>query len=194
MDRDLKTAEECLQSMAEATDLGTFETEWEHFLYRIERVWERTEKKYKHHKAFQKWFSPYQELRKKDPLVRYLKQARNAETHSLQGTLSSPLNISLKEKYGRDFNIKSITTKLENKCLTINVESDDLILELDPKIFRTTPYVVRVKNRGKWFNPPTSHLGNPLNEDNPIILGHMGLDLCKVLVAESIEIFEHEKT
>lgn len=191
MERDLNTAEQCLQRMADASDLGTFETEWEHFLFRIERVWERTEKKYRNHKGFQKWFSPYQQLRKKDPLLRYLKQARNAETHSLEGTLASPLRINIKEKYGRDFQIKSVSTTLENKNLTVNLESNDLFLELDTEIFRKIPSVTRIKNRGKWFNPPSSHLGNRLNESSPIVLGKLGLSFFRILVTEAIEAFEN---
>ena len=193
MERDLNTAEQCLQRMVDATNLSEFETEWEHFLFRIERIWERTEKTYRRHQGFQKWFSPYQQLRRKDPLLRYLKQARNAETHSLEGTLASPLSICVKEKYGRDFQVKSVSTTLENKCLTVNLESDDLFLELNTEIFRKSPNVARIKNRGKWFNPPTSHLGNRLNESSPIVLGKLGLNFCRALVTEAVETFENGK-
>jgi hypothetical protein len=122
--------------MPEASSFDVFETEWEHYLYRIEKIWERTEKVYKHQKSFRQWFAPYKALRKKDSLLLYLKQARNAETHTLQETISSPLSISVEEKYGREFNIKSISSKLENKCLTISLESVDSLLDLDTEVSR----------------------------------------------------------
>lgn len=96
MIKDLNRAQEFLEEMADATTFTEYENAWLDFLYRLERVWELTKLRYQAEHWFSKVYGSYAKLRKKDPLLKYLKHARNAETHTIQGTLDSSLNVLFK--------------------------------------------------------------------------------------------------
>jgi hypothetical protein len=184
MKQDVARASKFLEEVANATTTSDFEAAWYDFLVRLERAWELTNAQFHREHWFQKTYSPYAKLRKKDPLLRYLKQARNAETHSLQGSLDAPLSIHFKEKYGRPFSVERIKSSIKGGVLSIDIDSPDILLEYEASLFRQTPQLTRFKNRGKWYNVPTHHLGNSLTETSPLIIGKLGLDFCKAFVGE----------
>lgn len=170
--------------MVTAADSDEYAHEWREFLFHLERVWERALNAYESRSSFQKLNQKYRKLRKGDPLLRYLKQARNAETHTLQGTLTSPLNIMVRDKSGRPFNLSRLDTTLVDGCLTIDIRTHDILLDLDADVSRGTPSLARFLCRGKWYNPPSSHLGNRLSTQNPVVVGKIGLDCCRHFVQE----------
>jgi len=173
-----------LDRMAAATTFDEYAHEWTGFLYQLERLWERAFQFYKPAPWFQKVSPTYSKLRRKDSLLRYLKQARNAATHTLQGSLASSLNVAVREKYGRPFQLSQIKTSIEDGCLTIDLESRELLLDLDASVSRGAPSLARVLCRGKWYNPPKSHLGNQLPTQNPVVVGKIGLDFCLSFISE----------
>lgn len=72
-------------SLKAAENFEVFEEEWRHFLNCIEKVWDKVERSCQHVKnSFQPWQGKYANLRRKDMLLRYLKQARDADNHSIQ--------------------------------------------------------------------------------------------------------------
>ena len=183
-DNDLNRAQMHLDNMAATSDVTEYAHEWQEFLFHLERVWERALRAYEYRPWFSHLNHPYTKLRKGDPLLRYLKQARNAETHTLQGTLNSSLNVAVREKYGRAFQLSRVSTSLENGCLTIDLESPEILLDLDADVFRSAPSLARIRCRGKWYNPPKTHLGNPLPAQNPVIVGKIGLEFCRAFIGE----------
>lgn len=80
-------AEKEIERMASTTSFSEFEEAWQNCLGRIERAWGSAEKKIRSQKGYQQFIKPYNRLRKKDPLLVFLKQARNAETHAISGTI-----------------------------------------------------------------------------------------------------------
>lgn len=71
--------------MRNAKSLDEFETEWRSYLNAIEKLWQKVERCCQHVRdAFEPWQGSYHRLRKKDMLLRYLKQARDADNHSIQ--------------------------------------------------------------------------------------------------------------
>jgi len=183
--KDLKIAENAIERMRVTTDFSEFQENWENFLFRIERAWEFTERILRDKKGFQKWHGPYTSLRKKDPLLVFLRQARNAEMHSISPTVSKPLKMVVKDKSGRGFLLDSISSKLENGTLTINLESPDILLDVEAQIVPSDPAVVRFKNRGKWYNPPWRHLKERIVDLHPVSLADLGLSFYKSYVNEA---------
>ncbi len=188
MNQDIERAEKHLNDMAKSTLLNEYEMSWQDFLYRLEMIWEITKKRYERESWFPKVYGPYSRFRKKDPLLRYLKQARNAETHTIEGTLESSLNIMFNEKYGRPFQISQIKSSFENGKLTIDIDSPDLLYEYEAEVYRGTPELIRFKCRKDWYNPPSQHLGNNVNTRCPVVIGKLGLEYCKAFISE-IELY-----
>jgi hypothetical protein len=181
---EIQRAEKHLDDMANAKLISDYEASWQEFLYRLERIWERGRLHYAKENWYPKLYGPYAKLRKKDPLIKYLKQARNAETHTIAGTISSPLSVQLKEKYGRPFSIKYLETTFEDGVLTVSIDTQELFFDFDTKISRDAPQLTRFKSRRDWYNPPTSHLGNTISSRNPILVGKLGLETCKSFLTE----------
>lgn len=82
---ELKAAENALQAMRTAQSFDKFEEEWRSFLNYLEKVWVKAERACQHiQNQFLPWQGEFSRLRKKDMLLRYLKQARDADNHSIQ--------------------------------------------------------------------------------------------------------------
>jgi len=183
--KDLEIAGRAIDEMRSTTSFLEFEEYWENFLFRIERAWEGTERAVRGKPGYQQWHNPNAKLRKQDPLLTFLKQARNSAMHSVSDTVTKPLKFQVVEKSGRDFVINGISTTFENGVLTIDIDSPELFPNLDAKMLPTDPKLVRIKNRGKWFNPPKEHLGNKLKNLHPVSIAHLGLDYYSGCVEEA---------
>jgi len=183
--KDLKIAESAIERMKTTTNFGEFQEDWENFLFRIERAWEFTERTLNPVSGFQQWHKPYTALRKKDPLLIFLKQARNAEMHSVTATLTRPLKMAVTDKSGKGFRLDSISSKLENGVLSIEMESPDIIVDVHSELIPTDPEVVRFKNRGKWYNPPWQHMKERIIDLHPVALAELGLTFYKAYIHEA---------
>jgi hypothetical protein len=183
MQSDITRAETHLQSMVDATRVSDYQGAWQDFLYRLERIWEVTRYTYKQRTWYSKACGTYYQLQRKDPLLKYLKHARNAETHTTQGSIEAPLQFLIKDRYNEPFHLRDIETTFENGVLTLDLIIPEL-LDFDAQVARGAPSLLRFKSRGAWYNPPSSHLGNVLNSRNPVIIGKLGLEFCKALCIE----------
>lgn len=167
---ELTAAARAIESMQNAKNFEYFEADWRQFLSCLEKVWTKTERACQPHAArFQPWQGKYQALRKKDMLLRYLKQARDADNHSIQDI--AELNhgftgINFVDKNGGHY--KKLT--LIDGLIT-HYEGDDLVISVQPP----HPVALRVKNNGQWFNPPTSHLKTTIESIHPVDLAILGL-------------------
>ncbi|MEW6330275.1 MAG: hypothetical protein AB1560_02340 [Pseudomonadota bacterium] len=191
--RDLEIAERAIDKMASAEKFDVFYEAWQDFLYRIERAWGFSERELHHMGGFDAWFSPYAELRRKDPLLRFLRQARHAETHAVSATLDKPIELLFRDKFGRPFRVNDIKAEFKDGVLTINVDTPDKLHAYDVSVVPTNPKLLRFKNRGEWYNPPKSHLGNRTEDLHPIIAAKLGLDFYRTFVKEGIAKFDRTK-
>jgi len=183
--RDLDIAASEIEKMKSTTNFDEFREAWENFLFRIERAWELAERTLRKEKGFDKWHKPYTDLRKKDSLLVFLKQARNSEMHSVSTTVSKPLKMVVRDKTGHGLSINSISQKLENGTLTIDVSTNDILPSVSVDIIPTDPELVRIKNRGKWYNLPWHHLKERIENLHPVSIAIMGLDFYRVYVTEA---------
>jgi len=65
-------------------DFASFESAWREFLQKIERVWNKTQAAMAGRKRWAKLESEIAHQRNTDPLLVYLRHARNADEHSIQ--------------------------------------------------------------------------------------------------------------
>lgn len=182
---DLDIADSAVQRMADTKSLTEFQQAWQDFLFRIERAWETAERSLRNQAGFQQWFKPYSELRKKDSLLRFLHQARHAETHGISDTVGKPLKLQLQDKYGRRFDFRGARADLKDGLLTIDVKSLHPAQDFNVSVVPTAPELVRFRNRGKWYNPPTSHLKNRLTTLHPVDAAKLGLAFYRAFISEA---------
>lgn len=167
---ELSAASRSIDAMKTATTFEEFESEWREFLTCIEKAWNKTERVCQSQRdRFQPWQGKYQSLRKKDMLLRYLKQARDADNHSIQDIAElKPGYTGLNFADPRGGYIKNL--EIQNGQI-VRYEGDPAVLTIRPP----HPVALPVKNSGQWYNPPTSHLGLPVADANPVSLAILGL-------------------
>jgi len=177
---ELSAAKRAIDSMSKAKDTEIFEQAWREFLSCLEKAWIKTEQICHPHRAeFQPWQGKYQRLRKKDALLRYLKQARNADNHSIQDVSQlNPGKLIVKWKHPSGDSSKDIEI---DESEANNYNADELFIEL------TSPHIeaLPVKNQGKWFNPPKSHLGKAIEDIHPVTLAEHGFEFYSKFLAET---------
>ncbi|MDD3234374.1 MAG: hypothetical protein PHS12_06250 [Candidatus Omnitrophica bacterium] len=113
-------------------NFAEYERAWREFLHRIERVWIKTQAAVYHMPNWKKIESGFIELRREDPLLQYLHQARNVEEHSI-ADVAKDWDPHLQVRQGKG--IVELTWEVWDRSL------------------------LPVKNRGVVYNPPMSHLG-----------------------------------
>ena len=107
-------------------------------------------------------------LRRNDPLLSYVKNARDADQHTLSAiTARSPSELTLTAggPQGRAL-IKRITINGNGQ---LAMEGDGvLILDFRPEQTRLVPVV----NRGRTYPVPKSHLGRPISSEDVLAVAH----------------------
>lgn len=117
---------------------------------------------------FQPWQGKFIGLRKKDMLLKYLKQSRDADNHSIQEIAEySPGGWRAKHENPQ----KNIYRKNGNKRGKIEEYQGDPITIT---AFPATVVGIRFKNSGDWYNPPTVHLSNSI-PNNTIVFSELGI-------------------
>ena len=92
--RELRAAMSALEAMRTAATYDEFLTAWQSFLDRLEKVWVKIERECQAFRArFEPWQSAFKRVRDNDELLRYLRQARHADQHSVR--------LSVEEMAGR---------------------------------------------------------------------------------------------
>lgn len=165
---ELAAARRAIEGMRTANGMDEFESHWRIFLNAIEKVWQKVEGCCQPVRiAFQPWQGRYQALRKTDMLLRYIKQARDADNHSIQDiTAFQAGSRAMRFVNPRGGHIKRMQI---SGGQIVHYEGDPMIVEDHPP----HPIAVRVKNHGEWFNPPSTHLGHPVPNQHPVLLAEL---------------------
>ncbi|ACT46986.1 hypothetical protein [Methylotenera mobilis] len=176
-DKDINIAQSAIEAMSKTTDFNEFERHWQDYLFRIERAWE-TASNYakKTGGKCQRWISNNSTLRKKDPLLRFLKHARDAETHAVSATVDRSIKVSLADRLGRKIQLNSASVSFEDGVLTLDLQSPDKSVDWLPALLPGDPYLTRFKTRGEWYNPPTYHLNEKIKDFHPVAIAILGLE------------------
>ena len=166
--KELRAAARAIDDMKKARSFDELEVEWRDFLNCLEKVWTKVERSCQHIRAkFEPWQGAYKRLRRKDLLLTYLKQARDADAHTIQEvTKISPGSRAINFQNPQGGYIEH----MEIRGGEIVAYSGDPIVVVDTP---PHPVVLPIKNHGQWFNPPTSHLGNPICTEHPIVLAEL---------------------
>lgn len=109
--------------------------------------------------------------RREDPLLSYLKHARNSDQHTIEPITcrrESRLEITAAEPSGRAL-IKRITLKPNEEFL---ISGDGNVrISFHPEELRPGPVV----SRGVIYQVPTSYLGKAIASRDAILMAHVGL-------------------
>jgi hypothetical protein len=171
---EIEKAKKSLNLMKESKTMLDFESNWRDFLIHLEKAWIKSERECLDFKnRFQPWQGKYVKIRRTDPLLKYLKNARDVDTHSIE------------EIVDKIPGSRTITTLNKQEPLFAKklVIKNGEIIEYEgnqPLIIEDKPGRIDAKsftNQGTIYLPPTYHLGKPLKHSkNPLEIAELGLE------------------
>jgi hypothetical protein len=168
---ELEKAKRKLEDMKSSKSLEDFEENWKSILDCLEKCWIKAERECQGHKnKFEPWQGTYKHLRRNDPLLSYLKQARDTDNHSIQPIVEKVAGkATVKFENSKGGVIEKL--KISNGVIT-DYSGDPIIVEFHPGRVEAKA----VTNSGKSFNPPHYHRGSQLkNPKDPIEIAKLGI-------------------
>lgn len=180
---ELTMAYKAIEAMREAKTLDNFEEHWKEFLRRIERVWNKASSHYGKSPRWNGWKGKTEKLRKTDPLLSYLINARGADEHTVNeivGRESGGIGINPAEGQGLYIDFMAISRD------EIRIRSPQQIrVDFIPIRIMLLP----VKNRGREYPIPTTHLGKPIDPRNVISVAETGAKFYQEFLFEAEALF-----
>lgn len=180
---ELTKARAAITAMQEAKSLDEFEEHWKEFLGRLERVWNKAFSRFGKSPKWNGWKGKAEGLRKTDPLLSYLVNARGAEEHTVNEIVGrEPGRIGINAAEGNSLYIE----RMEINDGNIFIQSPQRI-RVDFIPARTT--LLSVTNRGRTYPVPTTHLGAAINPNNVISIAEAGAQFYEGFLAQAEEYF-----
>lgn len=180
---ELAKARAAIEAMRNAKTLDDFEESWKEFLGRIERVWNKAFSHFSKSPKWNGWKGKFEGLRKSDPLLTYLINARGADEHTVNEIVGKePGGIGINAAEGDSLYIEHMEINNGN----IFIKSPQKI-KVDFLPTRTT--LLPVTNRGRTYPVPTTHLGNHVDPRNVIAIADAGAQFYKNFLAQAEEFF-----
>lgn len=165
---ELVKAQSAIEAMRNAKALDEFEEHWKEFLRRIERVWNKASFYFGKSPKWNGWKGKTEALRRTDPLLSYLINARGADEHTVNEIVGrDPGGIGINPAEGNSLYIEH----MEISNGHIRIRSPQRI-RVDFIPARTA--LLPITNRGRTYPVPTTHLGKPIDPRNVIAIAKAG--------------------
>lgn len=154
-------------------DVSTVLALWGDFLIAAGGVYSKLEQGAKGYSKSTPWFAAKKAQRTRDPLLSYLQQARNAEEHGI----TPP----------HRWKASSITIPPGGHAWLRGDGKNWHVEDPTPGVAPNNPEAVleAVKNRGVEFQPPSEHLGEPIEDGSPAGMARLAMAYLTALVSEA---------
>jgi len=169
--QELRTVERAIERMEKAQSFEIYEENWKIVLVSLEKSWVKAEQYFKELSSrFQPWQGAYEKQRKDLMYLRYLKHARDADTHTVQMMTSVMPGMVLFNPPvpGGCLHIESM---VEDAAGNIHYRGGPAVIT-ERKPF---PIAVKVKSRGVWYEPPATFRDEFGTHSSPLHLAKGGL-------------------
>lgn len=166
--QELDKAFSRIEAMQKAQNLDDFEEHWTMYLHHLERIWQKSKAHFEKSPKWNGWQGPFLKIRKYDPLITYLRNARNVEQHTVaEITTRSEAGFSINPGPSGSVHIKRLEIRQNHIFLDAN---DDIVITFHPERVK----LINVINEGKTYTPPTSHQGERIDPNNVIDIAKKG--------------------
>lgn len=176
----LEEASHSYKQLCASADKNTEKSHWKNFSIEVDSVRQALVEVFIDNKKLHSaWYSTFKHDFENDPLLNYMRNARNNLGHAVT---KLPINnnsvFSLKDKNGLEFSIDEVSQTLEDGRLVINFESknlpDNFIPDCD--IFLDRAFAEPVLNNNKWYEVPTTHKDCLLSSSKLTLFAAVTLD------------------
>jgi hypothetical protein len=180
---ELARARDAFQKMVAATSLDEYEEHWKEFLRRLERCWNKAHAHYGRSPKWNGWQGRIDKLRRKDPLLSYLVNARGAEEHSVNEiSARHPGGIGINPAEGNSLCIEH----MEINQGVISIRSpQNLRIDFIPERIGLLPVI----NRGRTYDVPRTHLGQGVDPADVRAIAEKGIAFYEQALREAEAFF-----
>jgi hypothetical protein len=180
---ELDHAKAAVGAMRASQSLDAFEEGWKEFLHRLERSCNKAAAHFHRSPKWSGWQSRFARLRKDDPLLCYLMQARHADEHTVNQIVDrEPERVGINPAQGDSLYIERMV--IRNGTLSIR-SPQALRIDFSPARTRLLPAI----NRGQTYPVPTSHLGQSIEPDNALLAAGLALEFYQSALSEAEAFF-----
>lgn len=153
--------------MKGAKSLDEYVIYWGDYLSLLEKSWNKVLAQCNGVEKFKYYKGLIEHKRKTDPLLRYLKQARNADQHTIQEIAKAKGRIPLNPTGSGSFSYLMITKDGRLMSDAQNIEF---------KLIDPSMHAANIVNKSVQYEVPTTHLGDKIEDNtNPLVLAKLGL-------------------
>src|SRR5262245_10998656 len=175
--------------MRRTQSFAEYEEAWQACLGRLERAWNKTKDMFPDGQ-YAPWRGQHEHMRNSDQLLRYLKQARDAEEHTICETISKESGgIGINPSSGNTLHIENMT--INHGKITIGKANPGIAITIFPERAKLMPAV----SRGVTTPIPEEHLGQTFVGTNPVEMAEAGLKYYEALIKDAAAKFgnKHSK-
>jgi hypothetical protein len=184
---ELEEARAALQEMREAHDLAAYEKAWKLFLIHLERVWNKLCNHLSKSPKYRNWtvISHTKQLRANDPLLSYLTNARGADEHTIEEiTEKQPGGIGINLADPNEHHIEHMAISVKNGNISMQ-SKQSVRVDFIPGRLKLNS----ITSRSGTYNPPDTHLDNPIKSIEPIDIAEAALNFYEDLIKKAEEHF-----
>jgi hypothetical protein len=202
-----KAASEKLAAMKTTKDQQHLSVLWSEFLIYTQRTFTRLRKATERGSS-KGWSDNVLDVRSNDELLSYILHARNADEHGIEPIThrqASGFTLHPKEEkpWGAASTMREMSRRAEDHIASLGMEleirsapqpgevlsepSGRIITRLAAEV-RFYPERVRlvpVRDRGRVYQPPSNHLGTPINDASPIGIATLAVAYLEAIISEA---------
>lgn len=173
----------CLDQLRSSRNHSDFEEAWTNFLLAHNAIFTILEQSAKHSPQSRQWYGRKKNERRKDPLLQYLHQARNADEHGIE-----PITVDVPGSVNVIGDVYGGLIKFDGQgrpAFFMEKRPDGTY----PDVVAIEPHarLVAVKDErfGDIFQPPKEHAGSPIEDDSPIGVATLSMNYVLAMIEEA---------
>jgi hypothetical protein len=176
--RRLEKATGCVKRMEDSRSFSEFESAWTDFLIALNSIHAALELGAKTNPQSRQWYGGKKTMRRKDPLLSYLHQARNADEHGIEPIAAhKPGGVKIGAGAQLSVIAKTVVNRGKASIKFHPIEGPGLV------IIPPSAELIPVRNQfGNVFAPPTQHLRSILPDVSPLAIARIGFKYHEALV------------
>lgn len=183
----LVSAKARLKDLGSAEDYDTARRQWYEFLLSSNSVFSVLEQGSKSSNKSGAWMREKKQERKKDSLLSYLQHARNADEHNVPSV--TELDRQKIVMMAGDKEVAEIRDMIGNQGTFQSLSEVGVSPKLETvtelRIYPERAKLIRVRDRGTYYDPPEEHLGSTLSDNSPALIATLMVRYIEALITEA---------
>lgn len=179
---ELDKSKKNFEAMKSSKTLDEYEENWRNFVTNLEKIWIKSERECLEFKnKFQPWQGKFKNERRIDPLLKYVKNARDVETHSIQEIVEKKDGYTTVNPLDRNKPLEIKNLLIADGKISFSESSQPLIVKHHSAKIIAIPF----RNQGVVYLPPEFHRGRRLlDKSNPIEIAQLAINYYENYLSE----------